>query len=47
MKMRKEKIVTYILNNQGKILSDQPVHYYDIMIMIVSHNSSPEILRDL
>lgn len=44
---KKEEILSYIIKNQKEIKEDQPVHYYNLYLQIVSSNANKDIARDM
>jgi hypothetical protein len=39
LKPKENKLLTYILSNEDKIIENQPVHYYDLYLKIIRENS--------
>jgi len=47
LQIKEKKILQYIINNQRTILPGQPIHYYDIYLMIIIHNADQDMMKDL
>ncbi len=47
-KPKKDKLLSFIIANENSIKSDEPIHYYDLYLLIIKQNaSSPDIQNDL
>lgn len=47
LKPRQEKLLSYIIANQDKIKAEQPIHYYDLYLLVISQNSSKDMQKDM
>lgn len=47
LQFKKEAILCYIIANQRNIKKNQPVHYYDLLLRIISENASKDVVKDM
>lgn len=47
IRLRKEKILTYIVDTQDKVRREEPIRYYDLYLMIIGDITSKEVAKSL
>jgi len=47
LKPKKDKLLSYIIANEKLIKRDEPIHYYDLYLLIISQNASKDIQADM
>ena len=47
LRIKKEKILQHIIKHQKEVRTDQPIHYYDLYLLIVNQNSTKDIAKDM
>jgi hypothetical protein len=47
LKPKKDRLLSFIIANEKAIRSDEPIHYYDLYLMIIKQNANSDIQNDL